>query len=143
MRSIPQTLAFGFLITGLALGQPGGPPGPPRQPGPARRSNATLPSNSGGAVSNLSLPHVVGTLSNFLPTRFTVKREMGEGGPTANMDFRMQPSAFQGPGLKSGSRVVVVYQMNSQGGGYEALAVVGFPQGNDPSSLIQGMPKLK
>ncbi len=134
MRTLSRTVACGLLLTGLALGQPGGPPGPPGPPGPT---------GSGGAASNLSLPHVVGTLSNFSPTRFTVKREMGEGGPTANMDFRMQPSAFQGPGLKSGSRVVVVYQMNSKGGGYEALAVVGFPQGTDPTSLIKGMPKLK
>ena len=139
MQTIQRTLACGFLLTGLALCQPGGPPGPPGPPGPAPGGN----SKSGGAVSNLSLPHVVGTLSNFSPTRFTVKREMGEGGPTANMDFRMQPTAFQGPGLKSGSRVVVVYQMNPKGEGYQALAVVGFPQGKDPTSLIKGMPKLK
>lgn len=140
MLTMKRTLLFGFLLSGMVLAQPGGPPGPPGPggPGPAR-----VPGNGGGAASNLSLPHVVGTLSNFSATRFTVKREMGENGPTANMDFRMEPTSFQSPGLKSGNRVVVVYQMNPKGEGYQALGVVAFPQGTDPSSLIKGMPRLK
>lgn len=128
---------FSVLFTGLALAQPPGPPGPP--PGPSGKAAG----QSGEGAANLSLPHVVGKLSNYSPGRFTVQREMGSGGPTANMDFRAEASAFQTPGLKSGNRVVVVYQMNPKGEGYQALGVVAFPQGNDPTALIKGMPKLK
>lgn len=89
------------------------------------------------------MPHVVGTLSGFSATRFTVRREVGAGGPTANMDFRVAPGAFLGPGLKSGTRAVVVYRMNPKGEGYQALGAVALPQGSDPKAAIQGMPRLK
>lgn len=127
-----------LLLSTLALAQPPGPPGP------AAGGSGKIPGpSSGEGAANLSLPHVVGKLSNYSPSRFTVQREMGAGGPTANMDFRAEPNAFQTPGLKSGARVVVVYQMNPKGEGYQALGVVAFPQGADPTSLIKGMPKLK
>jgi|JI10StandDraft_1071094.scaffolds.fasta_scaffold1080365_2 hypothetical protein len=125
-----KILVCTLLLTTWALAQPPGPPGLP-------------PAGKAPTSSNLSLPHVVGTLSNYSSGRFTVQREMGAGGPTANMDFRAEPGSFQAPGLKSGSRVVVVYQMNPKGEGYQALAVVACPQGTDPTALIKGMPKLK
>lgn len=134
-----RVIAF-FLLGGLALAQPPGPPGPP----PGRANKIATPKTQGdGGAANLSLPHVVGKLSNYSPTRFTVQREMGAGGPTANMDFYVAPGAFLAPGLKSGERAVVVYQMNPKGEGYQALGVVGFPQGSDPSAAIKAMPKLK
>jgi len=129
-----KMLICAILLTGWALAQPPGPPGLPA---------AANGKQNGAGAANLSLPHVVGTLSNYSPTRFTIRREMGAGGPTANMDFRAEPTAFLAPGLKSGQRVVVVYQMNPKGEGYQALAVAAFPQGSDPTALIQGMPKLK
>jgi len=132
-----KILLYTLMLTSLALAQPPGPPGP------AAGGNVKPPGQSGEGAANLSLPHVVGTLSNYSPSRFTVQREMGANGPTANMDFRAEANAFQTPGLKSGTRVLVVYQMNPKGEGYQALGVVAFPQGADPTSLIKGMPKLK
>ena len=135
-----KTLLSFLFLGGLALAQPPGPPGPP--PGNTPKIPASTGNSSGGAA-NLSLPHVVGTLSGYSPTRFTIQREMGAGGPTPNMDFHVAPGAFLAPGLKSGTRAVVVYQMNPKGEGYQALGVVGFPQGSDPTTAIKGMPKLK
>jgi hypothetical protein len=44
------------------------------------------------------------------------------------------------PGLKSGERALVVYEMNSKGEGYRALAVVGCPKGSNPEDLIKKLP---
>jgi hypothetical protein len=143
MHTAMKTLSLVLLLGGLALAQPPGPPGPPPGGGPSGGPNIPTGASSGGGAANLSFPHVVGTLSGYSPTRFTIQREMGSGGPTANMDFSVAPGAFIAPGLKSGTRAIVVYQMNPKGEGYQALGVVGFPSGTDPTAAIKGMPKLK
>lgn len=134
-----KTLSMVLLLGGLALAQPPGPPGPPPGGGP----NIPTGASSGGGAANLSFPHVVGKLSGYSPNRFTIQRELSSGGPTANMDFRVATGAFLAPGLKSGDRAIVVYQMNPNGEGYQALGVIGFPTGSDPTAAIKGMPKLK
>lgn len=118
-------------------------PGPPRPHAPGRPPvvpGRTAPNPApSGSPSGVSVPHVVGNLSYYSPTRCTVQRETGNGGPTANMDFHMDAKAFQTPGLKNHERVVVVYQMDTKAGGYQALAVVRCPQGGNPQDILKNL----
>ena len=68
---------------------------------------------------------------------------MGQGGPTANMDFHADAKSILTPGLKSGDKAVVVYEMNPKGEGYRALAVIRCPEGSSPQQLIKQLPRLK
>jgi len=137
-------LLLAALIFSYASAQPPGPPGPPGPTGPAGKpSGPTTTSSAPGGAANLSLPHVVGKLKGFSPTRFTIQREMGAGGPTANMDFRADAKTVLSEGLKSGDRAVVVYEMNPKGEGYRALAAIRCPEGSNPETLLKSLPKLK
>lgn len=135
MKYASRCLLLGTVLTVcVAQAQPG--PRPPG-PGPGPASNPTT-----SPASSVSLPHVVGTLSSFGTTRITVQREMGSGGPTANMDFRVDTSSVVSQGLKSRDRVLVVYEM-AKGEGYRAIAVVRCPEGTDPQTLMKSLPKPK